>query len=153
MFCNEILQKIKNSPIYKKCDVTLCGDLNIDLLQFSQHDLSNQYLELLLSASFLPIITNPTRIHKRSATLIDHIFSSKKANHYDSGIVISHISDHFPVFYIEESKIQPKSNKSIKTRKIDDESTASFCNILKTAPFQNRVTNVDNPKDAFDNFF
>ena len=99
---NSILQKIQSSAIYIKCDVTLCSDLNIDLLQFSQHNKGNQYLESLLSASFLPIITNLTRIHKRSATLINHIFSNKKANHYDSGIIISHISDHFPVFYIEE---------------------------------------------------
>ena len=75
---SSIVQKIYSNNIYKKCDVTFCGDLNIDLLQFSQHNFTNQYLETLLSAGFLPIITNPTRIHKKSATLIDHIFSNKK---------------------------------------------------------------------------
>ena len=150
---NSIIEKIRDNNLYKKCDVTLCGDLNIDLLQFMQHNLTNQYLESLLSFGYLPIITNPTRIYKKSSTLIDHIFSNKKDYHFDSGILLSPISDHFPVFYIEESTLKNVNLGVLKTRKIDEISTKSFCELLKTAPFKRRVTDIQNPENAFDNFF
>ena len=56
-------------------------------------------------------------------------------------------------FYIEENKNNLKSSGSIKTRKIDDESIAAFCNIIKSAPFDTTVTQNQNPESAFCNFF
>ena len=101
---SSILSKIKLE--YKNCPVVLLGDLNIDLLQFSTHNSTNQYLECLLSNGFLPIVTFPTRVHKRSATLIDHVFSNTKSNVIEAGIITTPLSDHFPVFYIEKCKVK-----------------------------------------------
>ena len=139
-----ILNKINSDKDLKNCDVTILGDLNIDLLQFSNHNLTNQYLESLLSLGFLPVVTKPTRIHKQSATLIDHIFTNKKANVYETGIIESPLSDHYPVFYIEQTKVQRSVPEIIKTRKINNETTKSFCDLLESAPWNNVINEKKN---------
>ena len=66
------------------------------MLNFETHGLTNDYINYLISKSFLPMIRLPTRIKYKSATIIDHI--------YNSVIIISSLSDHFPVFYFEKGK-------------------------------------------------
>ena len=66
------------------------------MLNFETHGLTNDYINYLFYNSFLLMITLPTRIKHKSATLIDNI--------YNSGIIISSLSDHFPVFYFEKGK-------------------------------------------------
>ena len=63
-----------------------------------------EYLDTLLSHGQLPLITLPTRITPTSATLIDHISTSHRADYYDTGIIHSSLSDHLPVFYIQHLK-------------------------------------------------
>ena len=87
-----------------------------------------------------------------SATLIDHIWTNQITTAYHAGIIINSLSDHFPVFYIEECK-QPKNPIPNKlTRRINQCRIPVFCNILKSTKWIN-VTNETNPKLAFDHFF
>ena len=82
-------------PFFNNKDCFLMGDYNINLLK--NDNISHDFLELFLSASFLPLISKPTRVTPQSATLIDNIFSNV-IPHPESFIVISDISDHFPIF-------------------------------------------------------
>ena len=81
-------------------EIILAGDFNINLIKFNDHDLTNDFLNTLISHSFLPLITMPTRITQTSATLIDNIFSNRQTNSFESGLIYSSISDHLPVFYL-----------------------------------------------------
>ena len=54
-------------------DVFVMGDFNIDLLKHASNNSSHEFIELLLSASFLPLISKPTRVSNHSATLLDNI--------------------------------------------------------------------------------
>ena len=58
-----------------------------------------QLLNAYISSSLIPTITRPTRITHTMATLIDNIFLKHNTN-FDihSGIIISDISDHMPIF-------------------------------------------------------
>ena len=78
--------------------------MNINLLKHSTHLETGSYLETLLENSLLPLITLPTRIVHNSATLLDHISTNICDDNFDSGIIISDISDHFPIFYIRHYK-------------------------------------------------
>ena len=49
---------------------------------------------------FFPAITLPTRITSHSATLIDNIFSNDIDQYIFSGLILSDISDHLPIFVI-----------------------------------------------------
>ena len=94
----------------------------------------------------------PTRIKQQSATLIDHIWSNKICNKYSAGIIIDSLSDHFPVFYIEEGRQEKVQLPDKYTRKINSKTIPAFCELLKSASWKN-VINEENPNIAFDNFF
>ena len=100
----EILEKINANKKHAHCEILIASDFNVNMLNFETHGLTNDYLNLLISRSFIPLITMPTRIKQQSATLIDHIWSNKICNKYSAGIIIDSLSNHFPVFYIEEGR-------------------------------------------------
>ena len=121
-------------------------------MNFETHGPTNDYINSLISKSFLPLITMPTRIKHQSATLLDHIWSNKMCNKYNSGILINSLSDHFPFFYIEETKQAKVVLPDKNIRKINNNTIPSFCNMLKSTSWQN-VINEKCPELAFDNFF
>ncbi len=126
-----LLNKIRSDPEFKNCEgLTLIGDFNINLLQYLSHSETSNYLEILLSNELLPLITLPTRITQRSATLIDHISSSIKDDKDNSGILINDLSDHFATFYIRDLKVEKCPKQKIKIRKINQENTYAFKSLL-----------------------
>ena len=73
------------------------GDFNINLLKYDTDNLRHEFLEIFLSNSFFPLVSKPTRVTNISSTLIDNIFSNF-IPHSDSYIMLSDISDHYPIF-------------------------------------------------------
>ena len=73
------------------------GDFNLNLLEFDIHAHVNGFLNLLASFSLMPLITKPTRVTEHSSTVIDNIFCNIQPLPH-AGIVISDLSDHFPVY-------------------------------------------------------
>ena len=89
-----ILSTINQSKIY---NLMLCSDFNIDLLNKDCNNLTS-FLNTIYSLSLLPIISKPTKIIYNSATLIDNFFINEPCN-FESGKLISYISDHFLIFF------------------------------------------------------
>jgi hypothetical protein len=94
LFLNEfnvILHKIKleNKIVY------LTGDFNINLLNAASHLLTEEFLELMYSYSFLPLINRPTRVTNNTATLIDNIWVNEFNENLTNGIFYTDITDHF----------------------------------------------------------
>ena len=73
--------------------VFLCGDYNIDLLKISTKDNFNYFYENVISSSFIPNITLPTRMCETTSTLIDNIYTNALDKKHTSGILIRPISD------------------------------------------------------------
>ena len=48
----------------------------MDLREYSEHLLSEEYLNMLYSNNLLPLITKPTRLAHHTSTLIDHIYTN-----------------------------------------------------------------------------
>ena len=113
-----ILTNLSNDPVLNKAeDIQILSDSNIDLLQYKKHNHTNTYVDTLLSNGLLPLITLPTRITQNSATIIDHISTSHKSDRYVTGVIISSLSDHLPIFYIRENSnchVPPSNTKSRK---------------------------------------
>ena len=149
---SQILDKILNDESHRNCDIQILSDFNLNMLNFETHNLTNDYINLLISKSFLPVITLPTRVKQQSATLIDHIWTNKVTTSYKSGIILNSLSDHFPVVYFEEGKQQKIQLPDNITRKIDSNTILSFCNLLKSTSWSNVLREPD-PKNAFTNFF
>ena len=104
------------------------GDYNIGLLNIESHGPTCDYNDTMYSNGFIPIITRPTRITYSSAILIDNIFTNQFSSQLREslqGILLTDISDHYPVFYIAKKLANRKlilqflkDNTVIKTKQI-----------------------------------
>ena len=135
----EIINKLLADKSHKNCDIQILSDFNLNMLNFETHNLTNDYINSLISKSFLPVITMPTRVKQQSATLIDHIWTNKVCSRYNSGIILNSLSDHFPVVYFEECKHQKVYLPDLTTRKINSTTIPAFCNLLKSASWSNVI--------------
>jgi hypothetical protein len=98
-----------NKPIY------VMGDFNINLLKAQTCQYTQNFLFTLQSYALTPTIDKPTRVYNNSATLIDNIFVNKIENSIVSGNIVSHISDHFSQFCINQpDKWQTKHKKKFE---------------------------------------
>ena len=91
------------------------GDYNIDLLNCSLHSPSQSFIDNMFTNYFIPLINKITRVTNRSATLIDNIFRNNNnvSDRSIQGIPYTDISDHFPVFYINNSIVESTKTKYI----------------------------------------
>ena len=81
-----------------KYNVFIMGDFNIDLLQYESNSHTKDFINSVISHSFLPYIHQPTRVTDHSATVIDNIFSNITDFDTLSGNITSIIADHFAQF-------------------------------------------------------
>ena len=113
-FKNNYLNQILEILSKEQKQVFLLGDFNINLLNYNDHQPTNDFLDSLASNSFIPYILHPTRITSHSKTLIDNIFSNYISHEIISGNITATISDHLPKFSfvpnILSNPSTPKSN-------------------------------------------
>ena len=109
-----IMDILKKETIY--CYLT--GDFNINILNSDNHDLTAQFVDIMISNAFLPLITRPTRVTANSAPLIDNIFTNNFDNITQSvhGIYVTDILDHYPVFCINRGVMIPETEEIIFKR-------------------------------------
>ncbi len=91
-----ILDQLHNNDT----DVIIGTDQNFDFLQINSHRNTADLLDSFLEVGLFPTINKPTRVTHCSKTLIDNLYV-KCGNKSDlsSGIILSDISDHFPIFF------------------------------------------------------
>ena len=97
--CSYLYKLLENISKEQKF-VLLLGDFNVNLLNYNEHNRTNEFLDSLASNSFIPLILQPTRITSYSNTLIDNIFSNFFDPDITSGNLTPTISDHLPQFSI-----------------------------------------------------
>ena len=130
----------------------LMGDYNINLLNFGTHNITNDFVNDVISHGFLPYIMKPTRTTPTSATLIDHIYSNHRYTHSKSGKIITDLADHFGIFHIVYDCTQiTKPEYNIHVRQLKHDNIVALRNILSTADFSS-VFSTENPDSAYDTF-
>ena len=88
-------------------DVVLAGDFNLDLLKINARTSFSNFLDTVISHSFYPQITLPTRLSERNGTLIDNFYFKLSSNcNPKSGILIKTFSDHQPYVTFLHNKPQ-----------------------------------------------
>ena len=97
--CNNLNKLLENISKEQK-SVFLLGDFNVNLLNYNEHNQTNEFLDSLAPNSFIPSILQPTRITSQSNTLIDSIFSNVIDPDIISGSLTVTISDHLLQFSI-----------------------------------------------------
>ena len=104
------------STLISTGNIYLLGDINLDLLKYSKCSQVSTYVDLLFSFGLLQIITKPTRCTSKSATLIDHIVTNVINSDLNSAILISYLSDHFPVLHTIKAIAPVQTPKFIESR-------------------------------------
>ena len=99
-----ILKKLDCKELKGAEEILISGDFNINVLSHLNHASTNRFLSLMLTHSFMPTITLPSRVSDNSATCIDNIFSNKQNLNFQSGLILEHITDHLPVFLAQTSE-------------------------------------------------
>jgi Reverse transcriptase (RNA-dependent DNA polymerase) len=107
----------------------ITGDFNFDILKFSSNEYIADYVNNFFMHGFIQIITKPTRCTSNSATLLDHVLTNDIQLSYESCILISKISDHYPIITICNSEKMQRP-QSIETRFINERSIQNFKNDL-----------------------
>ena len=121
--------------------VFLCGDYNIDLLKINANDNFNMFYENVISSSFIPGITLPTRICDTTSTLIDNIYTNSVDKICTSGILIRPISDHQMYFCMINSNTchSEQTKKFIEVEVCDHESIQSFVTEISNANIYDKL--------------
>ena len=123
------LAPILKSPQFKKSNSILIGDINIDLLIHEDDRETNEYLNLLQTFNYTPIITRPTRFPEGrqmgSPALLDHIFMNFTPP-TAAGIFLYDITDHLPVFVNIFLPLPINCSYSIKFRVFNHENEQIF---------------------------
>ena len=96
-------------------------DHNLDLLKFTRHSQTQQFLEVTLESNLIPTVTKPTCITNSSATLTDNIFIKTDLHESHGSKYIHNISDHYPsLLTMENPSLSIIEHKQIKHRKIKE---------------------------------
>ena len=147
---NEIISGVTKGN--KHCYIT--GDFNLDLLKHESHSVTAQFLESLFAFGFLPMITKPTRITAHSATLIDNIFTNNTTVSSKSGLIISDISDHLPIFSIVFGHYLCKDSNSFTIRDTSEIRVNEFRHKLENTnwDFSDQANHANDPNTAYNIF-
>ena len=93
-YLNKLLENISKEQTF----FFLLGDFNVNLLNYNEHNQTNEFLDSLASNSLIPLILQPTRITSHSNTLTDNVLSKVIDPDTILGNLISIFSDHLPQF-------------------------------------------------------
>ena len=116
-FVQNLVSKLKIVKKENKKTI-LCGDFNINLLNFDKDQNVNKFLCTLLEFGFQPCITEPTRItNTNKPSLVDNIFTNTFDDPY-AGNILEQISyDHLPNFVILNHVNKKKERDQMKRDK------------------------------------
>ena len=132
----------------------ILGDVNISLLNCSSHSESSDYLDLMYTNTFIPLINRPTRVTSTSASLIDHIFTNNLSPDIFKfqGILITDITDHYPIFQIAQlpHKVNPDNLFYFK-RKMTEQNFDNFKNSVATYDWS-KIEQINLCSKAFSEF-
>jgi Reverse transcriptase (RNA-dependent DNA polymerase) len=98
------------------------------------------------------VVTKPTRCNINAATCIDHFVTNSMQPTFDTRILLSRISDHFPiVFTVNQSKIKSCNHNYVTTRDFSACNVTRFTNSLVLSDW-NPVLSCNDSDSALDKF-
>ena len=98
---------------------------------------------LCTSLNMKQLITLPTKVTETSKTLIDVIFTSNPAITVDSGVVETHISDHYLVFAVLNLRMPKPPAAYVVARSYKHYDPQSFLSDLNKNPWYENILSDD----------
>ena len=122
------------SSLEKNCnnDIVIAGDFNINLLKLNENEMVSSFFDMLISHSFYPQITLPTRFTRTTGTLIDNLFCRLHESIHTAGILTKRFSDHQPYFMIMHNTVKLQSPpKYVKINTLNENAMINVMNEIK----------------------
>ena len=129
-------------------EVLIAGDFNLDVLKYETCNNVSSYVDSLFAGGFIQALTKPTRCTASSASCIDHFLTNGLQIKFETCILTSKISDHFPIIFFKECNKPPLKSKLIMKRDFSDTNVNRFSNLLSGLGWDD-VTSERNPDSAF----
>ena len=130
----------------------IMGDFNVNLLDFSSHTPTSDFVNNFFSHSLLPCIHHPTRVSEHRASIIDNIYTNATNANIVSGNILMQITDHFPQFMIlKNTHVSHNNSESFKydySRFKEDKFLDDF-NQIDFTYLENSDLDVNNKFDRF----
>ena len=146
---NGVLQKIKMEN--KKC--FLLGDYNINLFNAEKHHPTSEFLENMFSCEYIPLINKPTRDSGHTASLIDNIYCNQIPSESTlSGLFYTDVSDHYPIFHIENKYVDEEKPHRIIKRLFSERYVSKFTDTLRRTDWSD-VFSCFEPQRCYSTFF
>jgi len=119
----------------------IAGDLNIDLVQCDTQKATQDYLDVVTTNNFMPLLILPTRITSKSSTLIDHIYYYEgkllKEPKIKCGNLLSDISDHLPNYFLKLTDKNISKTDRPTVRLFSEKNREKFINKLNLCDWSN----------------
>ena len=154
-FCDKF-RPLLHEIIKPRQTAFICGDFNVNLLKHDEHNPTRDFIDFMCNFNLKPTINKPTRITRDTQTLIDNIFTNEIMKPIETGIIISDLSDHLPIFIeikLNSCQTTLDTNKVVSKRKLDEVAISNFKHSLQNIDWSeivnNDVTDVNHAYDAF----
>jgi len=135
-----LLHKLNKEHAY----CAIAGDYNINLLNNNVHTDTSAFVDNIFSQLFIPVISRPTRYSNNNSTLIDNIIVNSFSDNCTSGILLSDISDHLPIFHVYDGNVIANTRESVKSMRIvNDSNINNFCQRMSVVNWNSVYDNLD----------
>ena len=147
---NELYRRTLEKLKSEKKLYYLLGDWNVNLLSCETHDHTDEFINMFADFGFFPLITKPTRVSQTSATVIDNIFTNNHPDIANSfhGILLTDISDHFPIFHVSKLLHKEESEIEVVRRMFTEKNKAAYKSELEKVDW-NSVMSCNDAQNAF----
>ena len=132
----------------KNNNCIIMGDFNIDITK--ENAIKNDFINTIHSFSYFPTINICTRITNSSKSIIDNMVTNIHNFWLESGVVLSDITDNFPIVLFVNLAREPTLPPSMLTMKVlNNRTLEQLCVNLETKSW-NCVYNASDPDTAYD---
>ncbi len=114
------------STIPDTTETLILGDINLNALCYDNCNFTSSYIDLLFASGYLQTTTKPTRCTINSATLIDHSITNITQSTYQTAIITSKLSDHFPLIFFKDTDKPKKKKEYITVRDFSQDNIKKF---------------------------
>ena len=114
MFLKHVFEKsaAEKKPYY------LLGDLNINCLEYFENEKVSTFHNSLFEYGAIALINKPTRVGKKSATIIDNVITTNIFHEsLKKSITKFNLSDHLPIFYSISTSKSLQNPSPLKLKK------------------------------------
>ena len=149
-FVDDFMEKYSQALTFGK-NIIVAADLNCDMLKPRCPE-AVALQDLCDSVNLTQLIKEPTRVTETSSTLIIDVIMTSSIDLVErSGVLKSHISDHYLVYALLKRKISKPPPSYVKVRSYKNYDSQCFISDLERVPW-NEVFLVDDASDMVDRF-